>query len=240
MVNNYSINVKNLIKFFDKSAIVRNISFTVKKKTIVGVLGKNGAGKTTLLGLLMGLITPTSGYIELLGKNLRFKKNEILKDINFQSPYVELPKKMTVKQNLHFYSRLYNIKDIKDNIEELALDLRIEDLLNKSYGALSAGQKTKVNLCKALINKPKVLLLDEPTASLDPETSIFIRNYLKKFKKKNNSSILITSHNLQEIETMCSNIILLRAGKIVSKGRLKSVLEKNKYKTFIDFFLERG
>ena len=240
MVNNYSINVKNLIKFFDKSAIVRNISFTVKKKTIVGVLGKNGAGKTTLLGLLMGLITPTSGYIELLGKNLRFKKNEILKDINFQSPYVELPKKMTVKQNLYFYSRLYNIKDIKDNIEELALDLRIEDLLNKSYGALSAGQKTKVNLCKALINKPKLLLLDEPTASLDPETSIFIRNYLKKFKKKNNSSILITSHNLQEIETMCSNIILLRAGKIVSKGRLKSVLEKNKYKTFIDFFLERG
>ena len=240
MVNNYSINVKNLIKFFDKSAIVRNISFTVKKKTIVGVLGKNGAGKTTLLGLLMGLITPTSGYIELLGKNLRFKKNEILKDINFQSPYVELPKKMTVKQNLYFYSRLYNIKDIKDNIEELALDLRIEDLLNKSYGALSAGQKTKVNLCKALINKPKLLLLDEPTASLDPETSIFIRNYLIKFKKKNNSSILITSHNLQEIETMCSNIILLRAGKIVSKGRLKSVLEKNNYKTFIDFFLERG
>ena len=240
MVNNYSINVKNLIKFFDKSAIVRNISFTVKKKTIVGVLGKNGAGKTTLLGLLMGLITPTSGYIELLGKNLRFKKNEILKDINFQSPYVELPKKMTVKQNLYFYSRLYNIKDIKDNIEELALDLRIEDLLNKSYGSLSAGQKTKVNLCKALINKPKLLLLDEPTASLDPETSIFIRNYLKKFKKKNNSSILITSHNLQEIETMCSNIILLRAGKIVSKGSLKRVLEKNKYKTFIDFFLERG
>jgi ABC-2 type transport system ATP-binding protein len=240
MLNNYSINVKNLIKFFDKSAIVRNISFTVKKKTIVGVLGKNGAGKTTLLGLLMGLITPTSGYIELLGKNLRIKKNEILKDINFQSPYVELPKKMTVKQNLYFYSRLYNIKDIKDNIEELALDLRIEDLLNKSYGALSAGQKTKVNLCKALINKPKLLLLDEPTASLDPETSIFIRNYLIKFKKKNNSSILITSHNLQEIETMCSNIILLRAGKIVSKGRLKSVLEKNKYKTFIDFFLERG
>ena len=128
----------------------------------------------------MGLITPTSGYIELLGKNLRFKKNEILKDINFQSPYVELPKKMTVKQNLFFYSRLYNIKDIKDNIEELALDLRIEDLLNKSYGSLSAGQKTKVNLCKALINKPKLLLLDEPTASLDPETSIFIRNYLKK------------------------------------------------------------
>ena len=240
MVNNYSIIVKNLIKFFDKSEIVRNISFTVEKKSIVGVLGKNGAGKTTLLGLLMGLITPTSGYIELLGKDLRFKKNEILKDINFQSPYVELPKKMTVKQNLHFYSRLYNIKCIKDNIEELALELRIEDLLNKSYGALSAGQKTKVNLCKALINKPKLLLLDEPTASLDPETSIFIRNYLKKFKKKNNSSILITSHNLQEIETMCSNIILLRAGKIVSKGRLKSVLEKNNYKTFIDFFLERG
>ena len=236
MVNNYSINVKNLIKFFDKSAIVRNISFTVKKKTIVGVLGKNGAGKTTLLGLLMGLITPTSGYIELLGKNLRFKKNEILKDINFQSPYVELPKKMTVKQNLYFYSRLYNIKDIKDNIEELALDLRIEDLLNKSYGSLSAGQKTKVNLCKALINKPKLLLLDEPTASLDPETSIFIRNYLKKFKKKNNSSILITSHNLQEIETMCSNIILLRAGKIVSKGRLKEFWKKIIIKRLLIFF----
>ncbi len=239
MVNNNSVNVKNLVKFFDKSEIVKNISFTVKKNTIVGVLGKNGAGKTTLLGLLMGLITPTSGYIELLGKNLRLKKNEILKDINFQSPYVELPKKMTVKQNLYFYSRLYNIKGIKDNVEELALDLRIENLLHKSYGSLSAGQKTKVNLCKALINKPKLLLLDEPTASLDPETSIFIRNYLKKFKKKNDSSILITSHNLQEIETMCSNIILLRSGKIVSKGGIKKVLKKNNYKTFIDFFLER-
>jgi|TARA_B100000287_G_scaffold423723_1_gene467371 ABC-2 type transport system ATP-binding protein len=240
MISSYSINVKNLTKSFDNYAVLKNITFKVKSNSIVGILGKNGAGKTTLLGLLMGIITPTSGTIDLLGKNLKNKKNEILKDINFQSPYVELPKKMTVQQNLFFYSRLYGVKNFIQNIEELSNDLKINELLKKSYGSLSAGQKTKVNLCKALLNKPKLLLLDEPTASLDPETSIFVRNYLIKYKKKNKSSILITSHNLDEIQKMCSSIILLKSGQIIVNGTINEIMRQNKYKSLIEFFLGKG
>lgn len=203
-------------------------------------MGKNGAGKTTLLGMLMGLISPSSGNIEILGKNLFFKKNEILKEINFQSPYIDLPKKMTVEQNLFFYSRLYGIKKFKDKIYDLVKKLKMTDLMKKNYGSLSAGQKTKVNLCKALINDPKLLLLDEPTASLDPETSIFIREFLLDYQKKNKSSILITSHNLEEIQSICSKIILLKLGKIASNGNLNELLKINNYSSLKDFFLGQG
>ena len=183
-MNSFVVKVSNLVKTFDTKKIIKNISFNVNENSVTGVLGKNGAGKTTLLGMLMGLISPSSGNIEILGKNLFFKKNEILKEINFQSPYIDLPKKMTVEQNLFFYSRLYGIKKFKDKIYDLVKKLKMTDLMKKNYGSLSAGQKTKVNLCKALINDPKLLLLDEPTASLDPETSIFIREFLLDYQKK--------------------------------------------------------
>ena len=147
---------------------------------------------------------------------------------------------MTVEQNLSFYSRLYGVKNFNIVIENLVDDLKIRDLLKKNYGSLSAGQKTKINLCKALLNKPKLLLLDEPTASLDPETSIFIRNYLLEYQKKNNSSILITSHNLNEVQAMCSNIILLKSGEIVSEGNIKQILKNHNYKTLIELFLSEG
>ncbi len=186
VVNSFVVKVFNLVKIFEKKSIIKNISFRVNENSITGVLGKNGAGKTTLLGMLMGLITPSSGDIEILGKNLSLKKNEILEDINFQSPYVDLPKKMTVEQNLFFYSRLYGIKKFKDIIYDLVERLKMTDLMKKNYGSLSAGQKTKVNLCKAMINNPKLLLLDEPTASLDPETSMFIREFLLDYQKKKN------------------------------------------------------
>jgi len=239
-VNNNLINVVNLVKTFDEQSVIKNISFNVKKNSIVGILGKNGAGKTTLLGMLLGLITPTKGDIFILGKNLKLNKKEILSEINFQSPYVDLPKKMTVEQNLSFYSRLYGVKNFNIVIENLVNDLKIRDLVKKNYGSLSAGQKTKINLCKALLNKPKLLLLDEPTASLDPETSIFIRNYLLEYQKKNNSSILITSHNLNEVQAMCSNIILLKSGEIVSEGNIKQILKNHNYKTLIELFLNEG
>ena len=167
-------------------------------------------------------------------------KKEILSEINFQSPYVDLPKKMTVEQNLSFYSRLYGVKNFNVVIENLVNDLKINDLIKKNYGSLSAGQKTKINLCKALLNKPKLLLLDEPTASLDPETSIFIRNYLLEYQKKNRSSILITSHNLNEVQAMCSNIILIKSGEIVSQGNIKQILKNYNYKTLIELFLSEG
>ncbi len=239
-MNNNLINVVNLVKNFDEQSVIKNISFNVKKNSIVGILGKNGAGKTTLLGMLLGLITPTKGDIFILGKNLKLNKKEILSEINFQSPYVDLPKKMTVEQNLSFYSRLYGVKNFNIVIENLVDDLKIGDLIKKNYGSLSAGQKTKINLCKALLNKPKLLLLDEPTASLDPETSIFIRNYLLEYQKKNNSSILITSHNLNEVQAMCSNIILLKSGEIVSEGNIKQILKNYNYKTLIELFLSEG
>jgi ABC-2 type transport system ATP-binding protein len=239
-VKNCVVKVSNLVKIFDKRKIIKNISFDVSENSVVGILGKNGAGKTTLLGMLMGLISPSSGKIEILGKDLNKKKNEILQKINFQSPYVDLPKKMTVEQNLYFYSRLYGIKNFKDIINDLVDKLKMKDLINKSYGSLSAGQKTKVNLCKALINNPKLLLLDEPTASLDPETSIFIREFLLKFQKTNNSSILITSHNLDEIESICSKIILLKFGTVVSDGNLDEILNTKNYSTLQDFFLGQG
>ena len=239
-MKNCVVKVSNLVKIFDKRKIIKNISFDVSENSVVGILGKNGAGKTTLLGMLMGLILPSSGKIEILGKDLNKKKNEILKKINFQSPYVDLPKKMTVEQNLYFYSRLYGIKNFKDIVNDLVNKLKMKDLIKKSYGSLSAGQKTKVNLCKALINNPKLLLLDEPTASLDPETSIFIREFLLKFQKKNNSSILITSHNLDEIESICSKIILLKFGTVVSDGNLNEILNTKNYSTLQDFFLGQG
>ena len=239
-MNNHLINVVNLVKKFDDQSIIKNISFNIKKNSIVGILGKNGAGKTTLLGMLLGLITPTKGDVYIFGKNLKFNKKEILSEINFQSPYVDLPKKMTVEQNLSFYSRLYGVKNFNNVIETLANDLKINELLKKNYGSLSAGQKTKINLCKALLNKPKLLLLDEPTASLDPETSIFIRNYLIEYQKKNSSSILITSHNLNEVQAMCSNIILLKSGEIVSQGNINQILKNYNYKTLIELFLSEG
>ena len=239
-MKNCVVKVSNLVKIFDKRKIIKNISFDVSENSVVGILGKNGAGKTTLLGMLMGLILPSSGKIEILGKDLNKKKNEILKKINFQSPYVDLPKKMTVEQNLYFYSRLYGIKNFKDIVNDLVDQLKMKDLIKKNYGSLSAGQKTKVNLCKALINNPKLLLLDEPTASLDPETSIFIREFLLKFQKKNNSSILITSHNLDEIQSICSKIILLKYGTVVSDGNLNEILKSKNYSTLQDFFLGQG
>ena len=239
-MNSFVVKVSNLVKTFDTKKIIKNISFNVNENSVTGVLGKNGAGKTTLLGMLMGLISPSSGNIEILGKNLFFKKNEILKEINFQSPYIDLPKKMTVEQNLFFYSRLYGIKKFKDKIYDLVKKLKMTDLMKKNYGSLSAGQKTKVNLCKALINNPKLLLLDEPTASLDPETSIFIREFLLDYQKKNKSSILITSHNLEEIQSICSKIILLKLGKIASDGNLNELLKINNYSSLKDFFLGQG
>ncbi len=239
-MKNKLLSITNLIKIFDKQVVINKISFSIKQGSILGILGKNGAGKTTLLGMLMGLIKPTSGEIKIFGKELEKNRDLILKFINFQSPYVELPKKMTVEQNLFFYGRLYGLKDLKSKILKLSADLKIFSLLNKSYGSLSAGQKTKVNLCKALLNSPKLLLLDEPTASLDPETSIFVRDYLLEFKKKNNSSILITSHNLEEIQCMCEDIILLKSGKIASHGSVKKILHKNNHRSIRDFFLERA
>ena len=233
-----SIRTKNLSKTYDNKTVVSNVSINLPYGGIFGVLGKNGAGKTTFLAMLMGLITPSEGEIFIFDKSLKFHKYEILKNINFQSPYVDLPKKITVMQNLIFYARLYDVKNIKKKILKLSEDLFITDLLDNIYGTLSSGQKTRVNLCKALLNDPKLLLLDEPTASLDVSTSEFIRKYIKSFQKKNNSTILITSHNLEEIEKLCSHIILLEKGKIKFDGKKNELFRQNKFSSLKDIFLK--
>ena len=219
-------------------AVIDDLTFEVKSNGIFGLLGRNGAGKTTLLGILMGLITPSTGEIFLLGENIEEKKYTLLKKINFQSPYVDLPKKLTVKQNLVFYSKLYGLKTADDILNKLSEDLRIGSLLNKYFGSLSAGQKTRVSICKALLNAPQLLLLDEPTASLDPETSIFIRDYLINYQKKNNSSIILASHNMNEIEAMCEEIIILKAGRIMTQGKISALLCTNESKSLETLFLE--
>lgn len=232
-----SIRTKNLSKKYNNKTVVNNVSIKLPYGGIFGVLGKNGAGKTTFLAMLMGLITPSEGEIFIFDKSFKLHKYQILKNINFQSPYVDLPKKITVMQNLIFYARLYDVRDTKKKILKLSEDLFIKDLLDSVYGTLSSGQKTRVNLCKALLNNPKLLLLDEPTASLDVSTSEFIRKYIKSFQKKNNSTILITSHDLDEIEKLCSHIILLERGKIKFDGKKNEFIKQNKSSSLKDIFL---
>ena len=234
-----SIEINKLSKNYGDSDVIKDITFKLPQKGIYGILGKNGAGKTTLLAMLMGLVTPSSGDIYIFGKSLKYQKYEILKDINFQSPYVELPKKMTVLQNLHFYARLYDVKNYQFVINKISQELKIEELLMKNYGSLSSGQKTRVNLCKSLLNKPRLLLLDEPTASLDISTSEFVRNYIINFQKKNNSTVVITSHDLVEIELMCSYLVILEKGSIFYKGSIKTLIKKNNYKSLKEFFLKK-
>ena len=223
-----SIKIENLSKSFNGKKVLMEINLELPKDGIFGILGKNGAGKTTLLATLMGLITPTSGEIKIFNKSLKKNKFDILNQINFQSPYIELPKKMSVYQNLIFYARLYNVKDKGKIIMNLCSELLVSDLLHLNYGKLSSGQKTRVNLCKALLNRPKLLLLDEPTASLDVQTSDFIRKYLVKFQKHYKSAILITSHNLEEIKFMCDYLIILEEGKVKDFDTIKNLLKKGK------------
>ena len=223
-----SIKIENLSKSFNGKRILKQINLELPEDGIFGILGKNGAGKTTLLATLMGLITPTSGEIKIFNKCLRKDKFDILNEINFQSPYIELPKKMSVYQNLIFYARLYNVKDREKKIDNLCSELLVDELLELNYGKLSSGQKTRVNLCKALLNTPKLLLLDEPTASLDIQTSEFIRKYLVKFQKNYKSAILITSHNLEEIQYMCDYLIILEDGKVKDFDTIKNLLKKEK------------
>tara|TARA_B100000989_G_scaffold299018_1_gene292009 strand:- start:2791 stop:3510 length:720 start_codon:yes stop_codon:yes gene_type:complete len=231
------LRVESLTKTFKDFTAIDNINFIIRNDGIHGLLGTNGAGKTTLMGMILGLIKPTLGKITIFEKNLEFERFEILKHVNFTSPYLDLPKKLTVEENLQFYARLYGVKHIKDTIDKLASDLNIEDLLNKKFGALSAGQKTKIGLCKSLINNPKLLLLDEPTASLDPETSNFLREFLMKFRKQNQMSILIASHNMFEIEKICDTVTILKKGKIIIEGAPKVLIKEYNFKSFEELFL---
>ena len=234
-----SIHIKNLSKKFNQIYAVNNINLSISTNKTVGLLGPNGCGKTTSIGMMLGLIKPTSGDIIIQNKNINtFERNELLSIMNFASPYVELPKKLSVKQNLIVYGKLYSVKNLEKRIEYLVEKLRLQDLLNRVTGELSSGQKNRVSLAKALINSPEVLLLDEPTASLDPEIGDFVRTFIENYRKEKKISILLASHNMNEVTRLCKSILMMKNGLIIDKGDPNELIEKHGRKNLEEVFLK--
>ena len=235
---NSSIEVINLSKIYKSKKAVKNINFKVNEDEIIGLLGPNGCGKTTTIGMILGLLKPTEGKVLINGKDIEKDKISLLKCMNFISPYIELPKKLKVKQNLIVYGKLYNVKNLENQIEYLSNKLRLNDLLEKITGELSSGQKNRVSLAKALINDPSVLLLDEPTASLDPETGDFIRTFIEEYKKEKKISVLLASHNMDEVKRLCSSVLMMKEGDIVDKGTPNELIKKHGRKNLEEVFLK--
>ena len=233
-----SIEVINLSKSYKTKNAVNNINFKINENEIVGLLGPNGCGKTTTIGMILGLLKPTSGQVLINGKNIENNKISILHKMNFISPYIELPKKLTVNQNLIVYGKLYNIQNLNERINFLSEKLRLGDLLDKITGELSSGQKNRVSLAKALINDPTVLLLDEPTAALDPETADFIRTFLENYKEEKKISVLLASHNMDEVKRLCNSVMMMKDGTIVDSGTPENLIKKYGQKNLEEVFLE--
>jgi ABC-2 type transport system ATP-binding protein len=233
------LEIKNLSKKFNNIVAVNNISLIINKNSTMGLLGPNGCGKTTSIGMMLGLIKPTSGEILIDDNKINGSNNiEILSKLNFASPYIELPKKLTVRQNLEIYARLYGVKDINTRIEEISEDLNLNNFIDKKNGELSSGQKNRVSLAKSLINKPKILFLDEPTASLDPDIGDFVRNYIENYKRKNELTILLASHNMSEVERLCDKIVMMKEGSIVDRGSCKELISKHGRNNLEETFLK--
>ena len=233
------LEVKNLEKKFNEFTAVNSINFVINEGETLGLLGPNGCGKTTTIGMLLGLIKPTNGEILINNTNLQnLDREKVLSEVNFASPYIELPKKLTVKENLEIYARLYGIKDLTNRILEISEDLNLNSFINKKTGELSSGQKNRVSLAKSLINKPKILFLDEPTASLDPDIGDFVRQYIENYKSKNKISILLASHNMREVERLCNQVIMMKSGSIVDRGTCASLIEKHGRGNLEDTFLK--
>ena len=233
------LEVKKLSKKFNNIFAVNNISFIINKNSTMGLLGPNGCGKTTSIGMMLGLISPSEGEILIDGVKINTSNNiEILSKLNFASPYIELPKKLTVKQNLEVYARLYGVKNLNQRIGEVSEDLNISQFLNKKNGELSSGQKNRVSLAKSFINKPKILFLDEPTASLDPDLGDFVREYIEKYKSNNELTILLASHNMSEVERLCDNIIMMKKGSVVDKGTCKELINRHGRNNLEETFLK--
>ncbi len=234
-----SIEIKNLSKKFNEVYAVKNVNFSIGTNKTIGLLGPNGCGKTTSIGMMLGLIKPTTGDIIIQNKNINtFERNKLLSIMNFASPYVELPKKLSVKQNLQIYGRLYGVKDLSLRIDELAEDLNLKDFINKKTGELSSGQKNRVSLAKSLINKPEILLLDEPTASLDPDIGDYVRSYVQSYKSKNKVTILLASHNMAEVERLCDSVIMMKKGKIIDQGTSKEIINRHGRTNLEETFLK--
>ena len=232
------LEVIGLSKIYNNKDAVKDISFKVNKNEIIGILGPNGCGKTTTIGMILGLLKPSNGKVLINGIEIEKKRVDLLNQLNFISPYIELPKKLTVKQNLEVYGRLYDVKNLKKKIEMLTDKLRLSEIINKLTGELSSGQKNRVSLAKSIINNPAVLLLDEPTASLDPETGDFVRSFLESYQKENKASILLASHNMSEVERLCSSVLMMNKGSIVDSGKPEQLIKKHGRKNMEEVFLK--
>ena len=235
-----TIEIKNLTKQYNNILAVKNINFKINKGSIVGLLGPNGCGKTTTIGMMLGLIKPTSGTVFINGQNIENENNRttILEKVNFISPYVELPKKLTVEENLKVYGKLYGVNKLQDKISDLMKQLNLFEFKKRKTGELSSGQKNRVSLAKALINEPEILFLDEPTASLDPDVGDFIRTYIEDFASKKGTTILLASHNMNEVERLCNEVMMMKNGKIIDKGTCSSLINKHGRKNLEETFLK--
>ena len=232
------VDVRNLSKRFGDVVAVDRICFDLARGSTVGLLGGNGAGKTTTLGMLLGLLLPSSGEIRIFGEDMIRHRYRVLPLINFSSPYVDLPHRLTVRENLIVYGHLYGISQIKSRINQLASDFDLTGFLDRPAGKLSAGQKTRASLAKALLNKPRLLLLDEPTVSMDPDTADVIRGYLEDYQRETGATILLASHNMSEVERLCSDVLVLRAGRIVERGTPSDLIARFGRQTLEQVFLD--
>ncbi len=232
------LEIIKLSKSYNGKEAVKNISFKVNESEIIGILGPNGCGKTTTIGMILGLLKPSSGKVLINGTEVELKRVDLLDNLNFISPYIELPKKLTVKQNLEVYARLYDVKNFNSKIEDISEKLRLKEIINKITGELSSGQKNRVSLAKSIINDPKILLLDEPTASLDPETGDFVRSFLEDYQREKGASILLASHNMAEVERLCSSVLMMNNGIIIDRDSPKKLIKRHGRKNMEEVFLK--
>lgn len=233
-----AIDVAHLVKLYKTTRAVDDISFRIARGSITGLLGGNGAGKTTTIAMIMGLVLPTSGRVQVLGAKIPEQSYDVLGRMNFESPYVDMPMRLTVRQNLTIFGRLYAVTHLRERIDRLAADLDLKDFLDRANGKLSAGQKTRVALAKALINQPELLLLDEPTASLDPDTADWVRQHLETYRKTHNATILLASHNMLEVERLCDRVIIMKRGKIEDDDSPDRIMARYNRDTLEEVFLD--
>ncbi len=233
-----TLEIIDLSKTYDSKEAVKSISFKLDQNEIIGILGPNGCGKTTTIGMILGLLKPTSGKVLINGVEVEKHRVDLLNKLNFISPYIELPKKLTVKQNLEVYGRLYDVEKLNEKIDYLCEKLRLTEFINKITGELSSGQKNKVGLAKSIINDPSVLLLDEPTASLDPETGDYVRSFLEEYQKEKKTSILLASHNMSEVERLCSSVLMMNKGSIIDQGAPEELIKRHGRKNMEEVFLK--
>src|SRR2546426_3783483 len=233
-----AIDVAHLIKLYKTTRAVDDVSFRIARGSITGLLGGNGAGKTTTIAMIMGLVLPTSGRVRVLGHAMPEQSAEVLGRMNFESPYVDMPMRLTVRQNLTIFGRLYAVKNLAERIEQLASDLDLKDFLDRANGKLSAGQKTRVALAKALINQPELLLLDEPTASLDPDTADWVRRHLETYRRTRGATILLASHNMLEVERLCDRVIIMKCGRVEDDDSPDQIMARYNRNTLEEVFLD--